>query len=166
MQTIKTHEVHKLTGLSVHQLREWTVRRKLIQPDVPALKRGQEAEFTWQTILLLRLALVLRDHFHVQLQVHRQLLITARKLLAGTSFPILWGSTLAIYDLHECELLSHRDSTNPNRDAILLRLDPHLEVLSQGLGLASLPQMSLFPAVALHSNDSESRRHSVKGVRR
>jgi hypothetical protein len=42
--------------MTADQLREWTVRRGLIQPDEPAPKRGSEAKFSWQTLLVLRLA--------------------------------------------------------------------------------------------------------------
>ena len=66
-------------------------------------------------------------------------------------FPSLWGGTLAIYDLSRCELLGAR--TPPPRaeeDAILLRLNRHLEALSQGFGLPEpVSQLLLFPAVGL-----------------
>src|ERR1700731_232831 len=70
VRLIKSREVLALTGLSADQLREWTVRRALVQSDVPARKRGSEAKFSWQTVLLLRLVVVLRTRFHVELQAH------------------------------------------------------------------------------------------------
>ncbi|AWK85942.1 hypothetical protein DEW08_06410 [Azospirillum thermophilum] len=146
-----------MTGLSADQLREWTVRRALIQPDVPAQKRGSEAKFSWKTLLLLRLAVVLRTRFHVELQAHRELLGTARELLDGASFPMLWGATLAIYDLQRCELLSSRDVAAAHEDAILLRLDRHLAVLSQGIGLPDpVTQLPLFPALAVQGGTSSA----------
>lgn len=155
MRLIKSREVLQLTGLSSDQLREWTVRRALIQPDIPAQKRGSEAKFSWQTVLLLRLAVVLRTRFHVELQAHRDLLVTARGLLDGASFPALWGSTLAIYDLRRCELLSPRTVLAAHEDAVLLRLDRHLEVLSHGFGLPDpISQLPLFPAVSIRSSDA------------
>lgn len=155
MRLIKSREVLQLTGLTGDQLREWTVRRALIQPDVPAQKRGSEARFTWQTVLLLRLAVVLRTRFHVELQAQRDLLVAARELLDGASFPILWGSTLAIYDLRRCELLPVRAVIATDDDAILLRLSRHLEVLSQGFGLPDpISQLPLFPAVPIRSADA------------
>jgi hypothetical protein len=155
VQLIKSREVLVLTGLSADQLREWTVRRGLIQPDAPAQKRGSEAKFSWQTVLLLRLAVVLRTRFHVELTAHRELLVAARELLDVTSFPALWGATLAIYGLRRCELLSGRTPLSPNDDAILLRLNRHLEVLSRGFSLPDpIAQLSLFPAVLLHGGES------------
>lgn len=163
MRLIGSREVLALTGLSANQLREWTVRRALVQPDVPAQKRGNEAKFSWQTVLLLQLAVVLRTRFHVELQAHRDLLVAARDLLKGASFPALWGTSLAIYDLHRCEILSARKALAAEEDAILLRLDRHLEVLSQKFGLSDfIPQLSLFPAVPVHS-DSDVRRLAQGG---
>jgi hypothetical protein len=144
-----------LTGLTADQLREWTVRRALIQPDLPSQKRGSEAKFSWQTVLLLRLAVVLRTHFHVELQAHRELLRTTRKLFDGASFPALWGMTLAIYDLRRCELLPARATVSAEEDAVLLRLNRHLEILSQGFGIAEpLIQLPLFPVLPVPSADT------------
>lgn len=60
VRLVGSRDVLNLTGLSGDQLREWTVRRGLISPDVPASRQGQQAQFGWQTVLLLRLAVVLR----------------------------------------------------------------------------------------------------------
>lgn len=164
MRLIKARETLKLTGLSANQLREWTVRRALIVPDFPPQKRGSEAKFSWQTVLLLRLAVVLRTRFHIELQAHRELLTAARRLLAGVSFPALWGTTLAIYDLSRCELLMTRMTPDASEDAVLLRLDRHLEVLSQGFGLSdTIPQLALFPAIAVHTADSVISARRAKG---
>lgn len=153
MRLIKSRHVPALTGLTADQLREWTVRRALVQPDEPAQKRGSEARFSWQTLLLLRLAVVLRMQFRVELQAHRELLASARKLLGGASFPGLWGGTLAIYGHSRCELLSARTPLHSAEDdVILLRLNRHLEALSLGLELPDAgSQLSLFPAVGLRS---------------
>lgn len=156
MRLVKSRDVPALTGLTADQLREWTVRRGLIQPDEPAQKRGSEAKFSWQTVLVLRLAMVLRTRFYVELQAHRDLLAAARRLLDGVSFPGLWGATLAIYGLTRCELLMPRAPLPAaDEDAILLRLNRHLEALSQGFGLPEpLAQLPLFPAVGLRSSAS------------
>lgn len=152
MRLVRSREVLRLTDLTADQLREWTVRRGLIQADVPAQKRGSEAKFSWQTVLVLRLAVVLRTRFHVELQAHRALLLAARKLLDGAPFPALWGATLAIYDLRRCELLSPSQVLVAHEDAVLLRLNRHLEVLSQGFGLPDpVAQLPLFPAVPIQS---------------
>lgn len=159
MRLVRSRDVPALTGLTADQVREWTVRRSLIQPDEPAQKRGSEAKFSWQTVLVLRLAVVLRTRFHVELQAHRGLLASARKLLDGASFPGLWGGTLAIYDLARCELLGARAALPPEEeDVILLRLNRHLEALSQGFGLPEpVSQLPLFPVVGLRASSEGAR---------
>lgn len=165
MRLVRSRDVPALTGLTADQLREWTVRRGLVQPDEPAQKRGSEAKFSWQTLLVLRLAVVLRTGFHVELQAHRELLASTRKLLEGASFPGLWGGTLAIYGLTRCELLTARTPpASAEEDAILLRLNRHLEALSQGLGLPEpVSQLPLFPALGLRGSGegtSDDRRRA------
>lgn len=165
MRLVRSREVLQLTGLTADQLREWTVRRALIQADVPAQKRGSEAKFSWQTVLLLRLAVVLRTRFHVELQAHRALLVEARELFDSASFPALWGRTLAIYDLRRCEILSSRATIVAEEDVVLLRLNRHLEVLSQGFGLPDpVAQLPLFPAVPIRSDDVDSGTRLAQGA--
>ena len=167
MHLATSRDVLRLTGLTADQLREWTVRRALIEPDLPSQKRGSEAKFSWQTVLLLRLAVVLRTHFHVELQPHRELLRATRKLFDGASFPALWGMSLAIYDLRRCELLSARAIVSAEEDAVLLRLNRHLEILSQGFGIAEpLIQLPLFPVLPVRSTDAvKHRRRQIKEAR-
>jgi hypothetical protein len=128
---IQSKQVLKLTGLSADQLRDWTYRRALIEPDVKPDGPGTLALYSWQTVLVLRLAVVLRDRFRLELQAHRELFAALRALLVGVSFPALQGSLLAVYDMRRCEILSH-DNALPllSEDVVLLRLDPHLDVLS------------------------------------
>ncbi|WP_374130399.1 hypothetical protein [Sphingomonas sp. 28-62-20] len=155
MRLIGSRDVLELTGLSADQLREWTVRRGLIHPDVPASRQGQQSQFGWQTVLLLRLAVVLRSQFHVELQVHRDLLHRARELLNGRSFPGLWNHRLAIFGLGSCALLGGSDPLPADQDAILLRLNAHLEAMSQGFGVSEpIAQLPLFPAVGLRRTEA------------
>lgn len=164
MRLVRSRDVPALTGLTADQLREWTVRRSLVQPDEPAQKRGSEARFSWQTLLVLRLAVVLRTRFHVELQAHRELLASARQLFRDASFPGLWGGTLAIYGLTRCELLSARTPLPASEeDVILLRLNLHLEALSQGFGLPQpISQLSLFPAVVVRAaSEGASAQHRL-----
>jgi hypothetical protein len=154
VRLIGSRDVLKLTGLSADQLREWTVRRGLIHADIPASRQGQQAQFGWQTVLLLRLAVVMRSRFHIELQVHRDLLAHARGLLNGRSFPGLWGHRLAIFGLERCELIGPGDVLAVNEDVILLGLNTHLETLSQGFGVSEpIAQLPLFPAVGLRRTD-------------
>ena len=155
MRLIGSRDVLKLTGLSADQLREWTVRRGLIHPDVPASRQGQQAQFGWQTVLLLRLAVVMRSRFHVELQIHRGLLVRARELLNGRSFPGLWNHRFAIFGLESCSLLGSSDPVPTDQDALLLWLNPHLEALSQGFGVSEpIAQLPLFPAVGLRRSEA------------
>ncbi|MCJ2180141.1 MULTISPECIES: hypothetical protein [Novosphingobium] len=156
VRLVGSRDVLNLTGLSGDQLREWTVRRGLISPDVPASRQGQQAQFGWQTVLLLRLAVVLRMRFHVELQVHRDLFAQARDLLGGRSFPALWGHRLAIFGLERCSLLGPHEAPAADEDVILLALNAHLEALSHGFGVAEpIAQLPLFPAVGLRRSEPQ-----------
>ena len=164
MRCAKSRDVLRLTGLTSDQLREWTVRRGLIQADFPAQKRGSEAKFSWQTVLLLRLAVVLRTRFHVDLQANRDLLAYARELLDGKSFLSLWGFTLAVLDQQRCELLGPGDAVPVDDDVMLLRLDSHLRVLSEGFGMMDpAAQLPLFPVIGIQPVSRNLNRVATKG---
>lgn len=167
MRLIGSSDVLRLTGLTADQLREWTGRRALILPDVPASKRGVKAQYSWQTVLVLRLAVVMRVRFHVELQAHRDLLAEALKLIRGTSFPALWGTTLAIYDLRRCELFFGPNLTDGDVDALFLHLNEHLDVLSRGFELSDpMAQLPLFPAVPIkRSGSSDNSVRIREGLR-
>lgn len=155
VRLIGSRDVLKLTGLSADQLREWTVRRGLIHRDIPASRQGQQAQFGWQTVLLLRLAVVLRSRFHVELQVHRDLLLRSRELLTGRSFPGLWNHRLAIFGLEGCALFGGNEALPTDQDVILLQLNGHLEALSQGFGVSEpIAQLPLFPAIGLRRGEA------------
>jgi hypothetical protein len=97
VRLVKAQEVQALTGLSADRLREWAGRRGLVRPDVPARGKGSQARYSWQTVLALRLAAVLRDQFKVELQAHRELLGKMQSELTGRSFPALRGCVMALY---------------------------------------------------------------------
>ena len=153
MQFTRSRDVPALTGLTSDQIREWTVRRDLIRPDIPAQKRGSEAQFSWQTLLVLRLAVVLKTRFHVELQAHRDLLISVRSQLQGETFHGLWGARLVIYGLSKSKLCTQKEPVqSADEDVIVLHLNRHLEVLSQGLKLPDpFAQLPLFPVVGIKS---------------
>jgi hypothetical protein len=159
---VTTRKAAKLTGLSANQLREWTNRRALIQPDIPPSGHGCPAKFTWQTILLLRLAAILRDKFRVELQTHSALFVEVRQVLGRTSFLFLWGKSLAIYGPHRWEFVESEDPLPKSHDAILLHLDTHLEILSGAFALplgAAPGQLELFPARQLRRHSSVPAEH-------
>jgi DNA-binding transcriptional MerR regulator len=83
MRVITTREASQLTGLSTNKLREWTSRRALIPADVRPKSQGSPAKYSWQTILLLRVAATLRGSFHLELQAHRQVFASLRRDLTA-----------------------------------------------------------------------------------
>jgi len=165
MQLVTTRDATRLTGLSTEQLREWTSRRALILPDVKPRGHGSPACYSWQTILLLRLAVVLRDCFKLELHAHRDLFAELGTGLARTSFMSLWGKSLALYGEAKWEVIDPRDERLTTDDCIMLRLDPHLQRLSDSFSLpkpGALGQFQLFPALGVMTeaaaNNSTGRR--------
>lgn len=147
---INAGRVQQLTGLSADQLREWTHRRALIAPDVPPRGSGHRALYAWQTVLLLRLAVVLKEKFRIELQGHQVLLTALRELLAGASFPALRGMVLVLHGMTHGELVASGVQVRADAadDALLLRLDPHLDVLAAEFApREQSPQLPLFRAV-------------------
>ncbi len=151
MRLIKAREVQALTGLSADRLREWAGRRGLLKPDVPARGKGSYARYSWQTVLALRLAGILRDQFKVELQGQRELLGKMQSELAGKSFPALRGCALALYGNAEVELRGPGErSIDPEAPVLLIPLEPHLEALSFGFGVAdAMQQRPLFSALGV-----------------
>ncbi|KHS45841.1 hypothetical protein NJ75_02446 [Novosphingobium subterraneum] len=140
----------KLTGLSTEKLREWTSRRAIVPADVRPKSKGTPAKFCWQSILVLRVAVLLRDQFNVELQAHKSSFEGLRKTLRENSFLSLWGSRLVLHPGGTWSLIE-ADSVLVAGDGILIALDPHLVVLRDGFALpdASEGQLDLFslPAV-------------------
>jgi hypothetical protein len=151
MRLVKAREVQALTGLSADRLREWTGRRGLIRPDVPARGKGSQARYSWQTVLALRLAGVLRDQFKVELQAHRELLVKMQGELAGKSFPALRGCVMALYGSAAVELCAPGErSQHFDANVLLLPLEPHLEALSSEFGVPdAMQQRPLFVAMSV-----------------
>lgn len=149
MRLVTTRIATGLTGLSTGQLREWSSRRALIPADFQKRGRGSPAQYGWQTILLLRIAVLLKDRFHLELHAHRSLFAAVRKSLGEVSFLGLWGSSLAIYGAERWELLEAGYDSALTSDAIIIQLDPHLTVLAAEFAMpapAPAGQLELFPA--------------------
>ncbi|WP_119629912.1 MerR family transcriptional regulator [Methylocaldum marinum] len=150
---VTTPAASRLTGLSVDKLREWTSRRALVPADIRPKKKGSPAQFSWQTILVLRIAVTLRERFHLELQAHKTFLSGLRRQLRSTSFVALWGQTLALLGDDSWKLINN-ESEVASDDAVLLRLDPHLAAISAGFALpnpSSLNgQLDLFSLPAVH----------------
>lgn len=152
MQLVTTRDATRLTGLSTEQLREWTSRRALIPPDVKPKGHGSPARYSWQTILLLRLAVTLRDRFKLELQAHRGLFSELGLGLGHASFLSLWGKALVLHGGQRWSLIDPGDVGVVTDDCIVLRLDRHLRELSESFSLPkpSLPgQFQLFPALGV-----------------
>lgn len=165
MQLVTTRDATRLTGLSTEQLREWTSRRALILPDVKPKGHGSPARYSWQTILLLRLAVVLRDRFKLELHAHRDLFAELGTSLARTSFLSLWGKSLALYGEDKWGMIESGDVGTAIDDCIVLKLDPHLHKLSDSFSLPKpeiVGQFQLFQAhgvlTDVAANSSTGRR--------
>ena len=96
MRLVSTPTACELTGLSTDKLREWTSRRALVSVDVRPKRKGSPAKFSWQTILVLRIAVLLRDQFSMELQTHKASFATLREELRNRSFISLWGQRLGL----------------------------------------------------------------------
>ena len=124
----------QLTGLSTGKLREWTSRRALIPVDVRPKTNGSPAKFRWQTLLVLRIAALLRDGFGLELHAHRESFAKLGRVLRKRSFANLWGRKLALSTAGTWKIVG-QNALLPRRDVVLLELDPHLEVLRQAFAL-------------------------------
>ena len=142
----------QLTGLSTDKLREWTSRRALIPADQRPKRKGSPAKFSWQTILVLRVAVLLRDQFSLELQANRSAFADLRKLLRAQSFIALWGKRLVLAPGRTWSFLEAASSA-PENDALLIALDPHLVILRDGFALPGATeerQFDLFTLPTLH----------------
>jgi hypothetical protein len=153
MRYASTAQVSSLTGLSITQLREWTKRRALIPADVPPAGKGSSAKFTWQTVLIIFLAMTLKSRFHLELQAHRSLFSELSHALRQTSFVALWNKKLMVAVQGRWALLDASDTIDDENDGLYIRLNPHLEKLATGFALpapASIQgQLDLFPVQAI-----------------
>ncbi len=153
MRSVPTPRACQLSGLSTEKLREWTSRRALVPADVRPKGKGSPARFSWQTILVLRIAVLLRDQFSLELQAHKVSFDKLRKALRSKSFIALWGQRLALQGDGAWSFLDESDPA-PEADALLIQLDPHLRVLRDGFALpdpaGQSGQMDLFSLTAIH----------------
>lgn len=161
MNLVPTRDALRLTGLSPEQLREWTSRRALIQPDMSARGHGSSARYSWQTILILRIAVVLRDRFKMELQANKDLFANLASSLRHASFLSLWGKSLVLHGQNRWELVDAKENEIQG-DCLILRLDRHLDLLSAEFSLPVLippGQFALFPASGI------SKKAGARGVR-
>lgn len=151
MRLVGSKDAQAVTGLSADQLREWAGRRGLVTPDIPASGKGSQARFSWQTLVVLRIASALKAHLHMELGAHRALFAELQTRLAGQPFHALSDLTVVILP-GQAPLLRRASDTNLEVDGpvLLVRLAPHLAAVMQGVGLPEpIAQLPLFPAVGL-----------------
>lgn len=154
MRLVPTPVASQLTGLSTEKLREWTNRRALVPADVRPKQKGSPAQFSWQTILVLRLATLLRDQFAVELESHKIAFAKFRNELTSTSFIALWGRSIALEPRGKLSMLEAGTSFL-ECDAIIIHLDPHLAIIRDGFALpdaaTAAGQMDLFSLPAMQA---------------
>ena len=150
MGLIGTRDVLALTGLSGNQLREWTGRRALIQADVPASGKGTQARYSWQTVLVLRLALVLRQEFRLDLQHCKEQLAELQLRLRGRSFFSLSGHALLLGGESRIALVRASAVQIEHEAIVVVPLERHLQSLMVALeDRPGAKQLPLFRARAL-----------------
>lgn len=96
-------------------------------------QKGSPAKFSWQTILVLRIAVLLRERFNIELQAHKPSFSQLRRDLHDQSFIALWGHWLVLRP-NDWSLVEE-GAPLPLGDILLVQLDPHLEVLRDGFAL-------------------------------
>lgn len=103
----------------------------------------------------------MRDRFHVELQAHRGLFASLRSELRGRSFVSLRGQSLALDGSGDWTLIDDA-TTVLSKDALLIRLDPHLRALSASVALpdaAGAPrQLDLFSLPSAHGASLQDHR--------
>lgn len=160
MRYATTALVSSLTGLSTTQLREWTNRRALVPADVPPAGKGSQAKFTWQTVLIIFIAMTLKSRFHLELHAHRVLFSELSRALRQASFVALWNKKLMVAAQGRWALVDASDTVDDENDALYIQLNPHLEKLANGFALPALTstpgQFDLFPARAVESKSRVS----------
>ena len=163
MRLVPTRQALQLTGLTPATLREWTSRRALIPADVPPRSQGSSAQYSWQTILVLRLALTLKERFCLELMAHRDIFTSLQRGLKGRSFIALWDHVFALRGPTDWALIEKADERSFEVDSIVLRLNPHLEVLAIGFALPdprrAAGQLDLFPATLVERQASKAPNH-------
>ena len=140
-------DVTELTGLTNHQVREWSIRRSLIPPDVKPNGPGRHALYSWETVIVLSLLKEVHDRFAVQIAAWSKGMVSLREELHGVSFPSLWGKAVHFQRVDRPVLVSAKDGEAVS--GFILPLDPHLRPLAHKLSDHQPDQRSLFPALAV-----------------
>lgn len=131
--------------------------------DVRPKGKGSPAKFSWQTILVLRLAVLLRNSFGFELAAHKAAFADLRATLRAKSPIGLWGNRLTLSMASEWAFLQKGDVV-PGGDFLVVELDPHLRILRDRFALpgetATAGQLDLFSLPNL-----QGRRQQPQGGR-
>ena len=132
-------------------------------------QKGSPAKFSWQTILILRIAVLLRERFNLELQANQASFAQLRRNLHNQSFIELWGRWLVLTP-NDWSLVQEGAPLPPG-DILLVQLDPHLEVLREGFALpgeeAAGAQLDLWSLPNIRAVDrGESKGEPVWSTRR
>ena len=149
MILLQSADVLEVTGLTRSQLREWTGRgrRELILPDVEPAGPGRHALYAWQTLLVLRVLLVLNNEYAAEVGAWASAARNLRQKLERISFPSLWH--LSAYFPNCDTALLVDDISMIGSSGLVLPLEPHLTVLASKLSLPRPAQLTLFPPMAV-----------------
>lgn len=151
MQMIGSADARAIAGLTHNRLREWTGRRGLVEPDIPARGKGTQARFSWRTLLILRLAKSLQDDLGVELSAHKQNLKGIQNALQGESLQALWKKAAVFSLTHGPSLVQETDLlASPQKAMIVMMLQPHLRDIVKAFGVAEpTMQLPLFPVSSI-----------------
>lgn len=153
MKLAWTPETSELTGLSVDTLREWTVRRALIPADVPPRAKGSPAQYSWQTVLILRLAVSMRNRFQIELQAHKVFFAQLKDAMRHLDPAELSSKALLLKGEGKWELVDDRERVQG--EVLVIQLRPYLESLAEFFGFvgAYSEQFELFPGSSLERKE-------------
>ncbi len=135
MRLFQSADVLVLTGLSKSQLREWTGRgrRELLHPDVEPDGPGRHALFSWQTVLVLRVLLVLHRDFTTEVGAWAPAAQQLRGRLEHLPFLNLWR--LCALFPSTTDVILTENIAEAGTGGIVIPLEPHLEVLATKLSV-------------------------------
>lgn len=127
---VRSPEAAWLAGLPIDRLRDWQ-RRGVVLPQLSPPGRGRQPKYSWKSILLLRMAVILRDRFKLELSALGYQFFELSNVLSDTEFASLWGKYLALDSGEHWILADPRENIIPTTEGLLIRLDPHLQILSE-----------------------------------
>jgi hypothetical protein len=124
------------------------MRRRLVQPDVPASGRGNNALFGWRSLLAVRILAALHLRFGGTVSHWGPLVEQFRVSLEGCSFLALHGQAF-VSDGHTVSLRPAGAVAGEPSACIMLPLAEHLSVIAAALGHQNAdPQLQfLLPVV-------------------